>query len=120
MKVIVTAQGQDLESEVSPRFGRAPWFLLVDVDSGSYEAIANDQNLAAPQGAGIQAAQTVVRTGARAVLTGNCGPKAFRTLTSSGLAVYVDVAGRVSEVLSRYRAGELDATSQPNVAGHWS
>ena len=60
MKVVVTAQGSNLDSPVDPRFGRARYFLLVDTDTGEFTTHDNVQNLNAAQGAGIQAAQTVV------------------------------------------------------------
>lgn len=67
MKVAVTAQGPDLDSLIDPRFGRAQYFLLVDTDTGKFTTHDNVQNLNAPQGAGIQAAQTVAQLGAEAV-----------------------------------------------------
>lgn len=38
MKVAVTSQGLDLNSQVDPRFGRAPCFVVVDMQT---RAIAN-------------------------------------------------------------------------------
>ena len=55
MKVIVTSQGQELNSPVDPRFGRAKYFLVVDTETGDFSAADNSQNLNAAQGAGIQA-----------------------------------------------------------------
>ena len=59
MKVAITAQGKDLQSPVDLRFGRASWFILVDLDTGEYQAIRNDQNVGLAQGAGIQSAGNV-------------------------------------------------------------
>ncbi len=61
MKIVVTAQGSNLDSPVDPRFGRARYFLLIDTDTGQFTAHDNVQNLNAPQGAGIPAAQTVAQ-----------------------------------------------------------
>jgi predicted Fe-Mo cluster-binding NifX family protein len=41
MKVAVTAQGKDLGDQVDPRFGRCPYFLVVDTDTMVAEAIEN-------------------------------------------------------------------------------
>jgi predicted Fe-Mo cluster-binding NifX family protein len=83
MKIIVTSEGPSLDSSVDPRFGRAKHFVLVDTETDAFSAHDNAQNLSAPQGAGIQAAQTVARLGAEAVLTGHVGPKAFTTLQAA-------------------------------------
>ncbi len=120
MKIVATAQGASLDSPVDPRFGRAQYFLLIDSDTGQFTAHDNQQNLNAPQGAGIQAAQTVVQLGAQAVLTGHVGPKAFATLQAGQVAVYAGAAGTVRQALDDWRAGRLQAAGRANVEGHWS
>jgi len=119
MKVVVTSEGNTLDSPVDPRFGRARYFLLVDSESGEAAAHDNEQNLNAPQGAGIQAAQTVARLGAKAVLTGHVGPKAFATLQAAGVAVCTGATGTVREAVEQFRAGQLQAAKKPDVEGHW-
>ena len=83
MKIAITSQGPSLDSLVDPRFGRAKHFILADTEADAFTAHDNAQNLNAPQGAGIQAAQTVARLGAEAVLTGHVGPKAFAVLKAA-------------------------------------
>jgi predicted Fe-Mo cluster-binding NifX family protein len=119
MKIAVSARGKTLESEMDPRFGRAPYFVLVDPETMSFEVLENKQNLSLPQGAGIQAAQTVVDRGARVVMTGNCGPKAFRVLQAAGVQVAVGLTGTIREGLERFRKGEVEIAQGPNVEGHW-
>ena len=120
MKVVATAQGSNLDSPVDPRFGRARYFLLVDTETGKFTAHDNVQNLNAPQGAGIQAAQAVVQLGAEAVLTGNVGPKAFATLQAGQIAIYPGAAGTVRQALEELRSGRLQPAAKANVEGHWS
>lgn len=119
MKIAVSANGPDLTAQVDPRFGRAPFFLLVDPETLACEAVPNQTNLQAPQGAGIQAAALVSRYRPAAVLTGNCGPKAFQTLQVAGIQVIVGVEGPVREAVKNYQAGKLKPAPGPNVAGHW-
>ena len=119
MKILITAQGDSLESEVDPRFGRAKNFILFDTETGDHSTIPNTQNIQAPQGAGIQAGRTVTESGARAVLTGNCGPKAFRVLSEAGIKVYVGVKGTVQDAIEAFRAGKLTEAAGPDVAPHW-
>lgn len=120
MIVVVTATAAALDAQVDPRFGRAACFLAVDTASGVFQAHENSQNLNAAQGAGIQAAETVSRLGAEVVITGNCGPKAFRTLNAAGIRVVVGAQGTVSEAIEAFKSGALVPTDTPNVEGHWA
>jgi predicted Fe-Mo cluster-binding NifX family protein len=120
MKIVITAQGTNLDSPVDPRFGRAKHFLLIDTQSMQTTAHNNAQNLNAPQGAGIQAAQAIYNLGAGAVVTGNVGPKAFTTLQAAGVAVYVGASGTVREATEQFRSGRLQKAERANVEGHWA
>lgn len=120
MKIIVTSEGPGLTSPVDPRFGRAKHFVLVDTETGEISSHDNAQNLNAPQGAGIQAAQTVARLGAEAVLTGHVGPKAFTTLQAANITVYCGAAGTVNEAVEQYKKGQLQQATKANVEGHWA
>lgn len=119
MKIVVTAQGAEMESPVDPRFGRAKYFVLVDTETGQHQAHDNAQNLNAAQGAGIQAAQTVAQLGAETVLTGHVGPKAFATLTAANVAVYTNASGTVKEAIEQFQAGQLESAAKADVQGHW-
>ena len=120
MKIAVTSTGDSLESPVDPRFGRAASFLVIDTETGESSAHSNEQNLNAAQGAGIQAAQTVEKLGVEWVLTGHCGPKAFRVLQAAGVRVATGVEGTVAEAFGRFRAGDLKASESADVEGHWA
>ena len=63
----------------------------------------------------------MVDTGAEAVITGNVGPKAFRTLQAAGIKIYLcpEESVTVQEALDRYNKGELTEVSEANVSGHW-
>lgn len=119
MKVVISAQGDTPDCEVDPRFGRAKHFLVFDTETDSYTPLSNAQNLQAAQGAGIQAGRSVADSGAQVVLTGNCGPKAFRVLQGAGIRVFVGVTGTVKQAVESFQKGELNEAEAPNVEGHW-
>jgi predicted Fe-Mo cluster-binding NifX family protein len=119
MYIALSSKGNTLESEIDPRFGRAGFFLLVDPETMEVKVIENKQNLQLPQGAGIQAAQIVVEQGAKTVLTGNCGPKAFKVLQAAGVNVGIGISGTVQEAVNQYKQGKVSFTQTPNVEGHW-
>jgi len=114
VKIAVSARGQNLEAQVDPRFGRAPYFLLVDLDTMECQAVSNQAST--PQGAGIQAATLVARYQPAVLLTGNCGPNAFKVLKTAGIRVIVGVTGKVKEAVQSYQAGTLKPTDRPNVS----
>ena len=120
MKVAISAQGKDLEAQVDPRFGRAPYFVIIDPDTMELEAVDNKQSLNMPQGAGVQAAMTVINKDVEVLLTGNCGPKAFRTLSAANVEVITGVKGTVKEALENFNQGTYMAASAPSVGSHWS
>lgn len=119
MKIAVTSQGTTLDSPVDPRFGRARYFIIYDTDTGGFECVDNEQNVNAPQGAGIQSAENIARHKIKALLTGHCGPNAFRTLSSAGIQVYTGLTGTVREAVEDFKAGRLTASGRPDVQGHW-
>jgi predicted Fe-Mo cluster-binding NifX family protein len=119
LKIAFTTSGNDLSAPLEGRFGRTPKFLVYDLDAGSFEVIDNTQSLNAAQGAGIQAAETVVRSGAQALVTGHCGPKAFRALRAAGVKIFTTDAATVAEALERHKAGKLSEAGGADVEGHW-
>ena len=119
MRIAVTSQGAELSSQVDPRFGRAKYFLVVDTETGELAAHDNAQNLNAVQGAGIQAARTVVDLGVEAIITGNMGPKAFAALGAADVKVYTGPSGTVQEAVEQFKARQLQSADKANVEGHW-
>jgi len=119
MKLAITATGTDLSADVDPRFGRAAYILVVDSDTLAVEVIDNAANKDAFKGAGIQAAAAVSDKGAEVLLTGFCGPNAFKTLDAAGVKVANDVSGTVQSAVDRFKAGEYPFSSAPNAEGHW-
>jgi len=119
MKIAVTAKGKDLDAEVDPRFGRAQYLIVYDTDGDSFSAMDNTANVDATHGAGVQAGQSVARAGATALITGNCGPRAFSVLKSAGVKVYTGAKGTVKEAVEAFKAGDLPPADAPNVEGHW-
>ncbi len=119
MKLAITATGKDLDAQTDSRFGRAAYFIMVDADTMAFEAVSNSQSLDLPQGAGIQAGQTIVKNKVDVLITGNCGPKAFQLLQNAGVKIYIGASGTVRDAISQYKSGKLKLAESPNVEGHW-
>lgn len=118
VKIAISATGPGLEANVDPRFGRCQYFIIVDAETMQFEALENS-SAAAAGGAGISAAQMVANKGAEVVLTGNCGPNAYQTLSAAGVQVISGVSGTVRNAVEAYKAGRLQPSVQPNVGSHY-
>jgi predicted Fe-Mo cluster-binding NifX family protein len=118
MKIAFSSTGTDLDSEIDPRFGRCAYFIIVNPDDMSFEAIENE-SMSLGGGAGIQSGQFIASTGASVIITGNVGPNASRTLNAAGLDVIVGVSGPIRDAIERYKRGELSPTNQANVPDHF-
>jgi predicted Fe-Mo cluster-binding NifX family protein len=120
MKIAVTSNGKTKGSTVDQRFGRAKYFLVFDSETDEYTTIDNEINVNAMQGAGIQAGEVMAREGVNVLLTGHCGPKAFRTMQAAGVKVVTGISGTVEDAVKRYVGGELSEATGPDVEGHWA
>ncbi|NOR79170.1 MAG: dinitrogenase iron-molybdenum cofactor biosynthesis protein [Methanophagales archaeon] len=117
MKLCVTATAGDLNAQVDPRFGRCQYFVIVDSETMAFEAMANEA-IAAPGGAGIQAAQTMVNNGVAVVISGNIGPNAFQVLSTAGVKIATGAYGTVQEATEMYKSGKLGETIASTVDAH--
>jgi predicted Fe-Mo cluster-binding NifX family protein len=119
MKIAVTSTGRDLDSPVDPRFGRAAYILIVDAETMDFEVLDNAGNINALKGAGIQAATMISDRQANILLTGFCGPNAFKTLKAAGIDVAGEVSGTVRDAVAGFVSGGITLAAEPNVEGHW-
>jgi predicted Fe-Mo cluster-binding NifX family protein len=114
MKVVISATGQDLESTVDERFGRCRYFIIVETDDMSFEVVDN-ANADLSTSAGIQSASYVAATGAQAVITGNCGPKAMRVFAETDMRIILGQHGVIKDVVQKFKSGALSPSTHENV-----
>ena len=119
MKIAVTSVGAHLDSEGDPRFGRAAYIIIVDSDTFAFEAVDNQENVNALKGAGIQAAKAVSEKGVEVLLTGFCGPNAFKAMNAAKIGVANNASGSVREAVQAYLDGKLPLSDEANVEGQW-
>ena len=118
-KIAVSSEGPNLDARVDPRFGRAAGFVVVDPQTMTFDYVDNGSSQVMAQGAGIQAAEIVAGTGARVVLTGFVGPKAFQALSAAGIAIGQNLDNlSVREAVQRFQQGDVTMAETPNSRGH--
>ena len=118
--IAFSTSGENQEALLDLRFGRCKNFVLCDVEANTFSVVENAQNMDAAQGAGIQSAQNVIDHNAEILVTGNCGPKAFRVLSAAGVSIYLGDAKPILELLEDYKKGLLKKADSANVEGHWA
>ena len=119
MKIAVTSTGAELDSAVDPRFGRAAFILIVDSETFDFEVLDNKENVNALKGAGIQAARMISDKKAEVLLTGFCGPNAFKAINAAKIGVANDADGSVRDAVTAFLDGKLPLSDKPNVEGQW-
>lgn len=114
MKIAVSSNGPGMDSQVDFRFGRCPYFVIVEVDNNEIKGSESVENTSKDQlgGAGITAAQAVADKGVKVVITGNLGPRAFTVFEQIGIEVYQG-SGTVKEAVEKYLKGELKRLGGP-------
>jgi len=114
MKICISSTGEGLESMVDSRFGRCPFFLIIDDKTDQFETITNPGS-SSGGGAGITAAQTIADQKVAAVITGNVGPNAFGVLRSAGIKIHTGAFNiTVKQALSDFKDNKLQETLQPS------
>ncbi|MEJ2717023.1 MAG: NifB/NifX family molybdenum-iron cluster-binding protein [Deltaproteobacteria bacterium] len=119
MKIAVTSTGTELDADLDPRFGRAQYILILDSDGTVLEVIDNSVNRSAMRGAGIQAGKMIADRKVDVLLTGHCGPNAFRTLKAAGVKIGTEQGGTVREALARLNREEIPFAESADVDAHW-
>ena len=114
MRIAISANGKNLDATINDRFGRCPYFLIVETDNMRTEVFENT-NADLSTGAGIQAASMVTSKGAQAVITGSCGPKAMQVFSEAGLPVILNQHGVVRDAVETFKNGALSPSTSANV-----
>ncbi len=111
-----TTSAAGLAARLSPHFGRAPFFTLVETDTGAVDVIANthqhhEHGHCDPIGAlGDVAAEAVVCRGV--------GAHALLLLEQRGLPAYLTEEWTVESAVHAFRSGELKRPGAGDVCRH--
>ena len=92
MRICVSAMGGSLDAKVSERFGRAPYFVVVESDDMTFTPVLNAAE-SMQGGAGPEAVRQATEQGAKVVLTGELGPNAKNALVVAGIQGVIGLKG---------------------------
>ena len=119
MKVAVSATGKGLDSQIDMRFGRCAYFVIAEVKDKKVKELKSilNPNVNVGGGAGISAAQIVANENVDAIITGNCGPRAFEVFAQFKIKIY-QATGTVKNALNKMAEGKLKEVSAPTGLQH--
>jgi predicted Fe-Mo cluster-binding NifX family protein len=106
VKICVSATGPGLDDEVDEEFGHCAYFVIVDPETMAVRAVKNE-GANAEMGAGIYAAEQVIKEGCDVVITGWVGPHGQKKLLANNIRIVMDEEGTVREAVERYKRKHL-------------
>lgn len=115
MKIAIPVDSNNLNSDVSVSFGRAPYFLIYNTESEESKFLDNSA-LASSGGAGIKAAQILVDHKVGALLTPRCGENAD-VLKAADIKLYQTIHTSVKDNIDDFKAETLPLLEEIH-AGH--
>ncbi|MEA3422726.1 MAG: NifB/NifX family molybdenum-iron cluster-binding protein [Bacillota bacterium] len=107
MKILLSSQGENKESLVDQRFGRAAYYVIYDDQTNEYSSVEN-QGKFENSGAGVKASQFVLEQNVDCVITTSLGPKSFMIIQDAGLKGYKNIEGTVEENIKAYKENKLE------------
>ncbi|MDD3065775.1 MAG: NifB/NifX family molybdenum-iron cluster-binding protein [Endomicrobiaceae bacterium] len=117
MKIIIPVESKNADAPVCPSFGRTPFFMLFDTETQKSDfidnAAANSQG-----GAGIKAAQTLVDSGAKILITYRCGQNAADVLNAGGIKIYKAENGSANDNIKKYKEEKLSVLTDIHPGFH--
>ncbi len=117
MKLAIPVADKILEAEVHPSFGRAPYFLIYDVDTETGTFI---ENTAATSmgGAGIKAAQIIVDNNVDALITVQMGENAAAVLKPADVKIYQALEGSLKDNINGFVDNKLSLLNNIHAGYH--
>ncbi len=116
MKIVIPVNNDSKNPDIAPQLGRAPLYMVYDAESKTSNIIANPAK-DSPSGAGVKAAQTMVDTGAKVLLTIRCGDRAYDVLNGAGVKVMEAFEGSAMDNINAYLDGKMSELETIH-AGH--
>jgi len=113
---IPITQDNGLQSSVSPHFGSAPIFMIVDTENGSCQAIAN-RNLHHAHGMCQPLAQLAGQS-VDAMVVGGIGMGALGKLKAASIRVFFSEHPTVGETVAAFKTGRLREVTPATACAH--
>ena len=111
MKIAIAAKGTNLDAKIEKRLGLAKYLLIVNLDTGEYEALEIPFK-PGEQGLGINITLLALEKGSGAIVAGYISPRISNALSKEGIKVIPYKECFIREFLDAYHRGEIDNLKQ--------
>jgi predicted Fe-Mo cluster-binding NifX family protein len=120
MVIAIAANSKDPESIVGSRFCTAKYFHLIDSETHDIKIIENEQSNGELSEVELKAADLIIDNGVKLVLAGNCGPVAFKSLSTAGIRVIAAVQEKIKQASKDYCYWDDDNEYSLNAEPCWN
>jgi len=116
--VIPTSTPDGLLAKRGAHFGKAPFYVIVDIENNEIKDVDFTQNPGHAGGACGNAVMNIKNLGADALIVAGIGAKPLEGFKQVGIKVYFDnISPTVEEVIKRFIAGEIQEIQPQNTCG---
>ncbi|WP_312941718.1 NifB/NifX family molybdenum-iron cluster-binding protein [Oscillibacter sp.] len=115
--MIIVIPVDEGKEKVCVSFGRTPYFLIHNTETQETQTVENPAT-EAQGGAGIQAAQFVVDTGANTLITVRCGQNAADVFKAAKIKICKSMGGSADDQLKAFAEGKLDELTSFHAGFH--
>lgn len=117
MIVAIPTDQNQIDTTVCISFGRAPFFLIYDMEADSYAFIENSAQKS-QGGAGVKAAQILVDAHAAAVITPRCGENAAEIFNAAGVKIFHSAGQSITQNIEAYKNNQLQILEDIHAGFH--
>ncbi|MDI6698686.1 MAG: NifB/NifX family molybdenum-iron cluster-binding protein [Candidatus Saccharicenans sp.] len=111
--VLPVAENKGLASRIADHFGRAPYFLIVEVDEqGQIASERPVSNSGEHSGGRGHAHDSILEFEPDYLIVPGMGPRGLKAMKSAGVEVLRTGADQVQEALEAFREGRLEILNQ--------
>ncbi|MHA1770498.1 MAG: NifB/NifX family molybdenum-iron cluster-binding protein [Candidatus Thorarchaeota archaeon] len=104
----LAALGEDLESDLSPHFGRCPYYVFVDIkDNKVTDVWVKHSPFFDGHGPG-DVPQFIARSGANVIIAGGMGMRAIDWFQKLGVNPVTTQPRKINDIVNDYIAGKLE------------
>ncbi|MEM3383651.1 MAG: NifB/NifX family molybdenum-iron cluster-binding protein [Nitrososphaerales archaeon] len=116
--VIPAEDGNGLDARLSEHFGRAPYFIIVDLEEGNILNVQVVPNESEHFGGFSRPSDSILQFRPNAVITFGMGPRALSILQKEKITVLKANASTVREVIEAYGQDGLEELTEGCHAHH--
>jgi predicted Fe-Mo cluster-binding NifX family protein len=116
--VIPTNTPDGLMAKRGAHFGKAPFYVIVDIENGEIKDVNFTENTGHAGGACGNAVENIKNLGADALIVSGIGPNPLMRFKEEGIKVYFDDSATVEESIKKLIEGKLEELDVNHACSH--